>query len=163
MSVLLSRALQHSLDIDAEGRAAQATMPRHYRKVEIKYSKFGVEDFDFAFVFFDLLGRRWSAEPSFLFSFYNKTSYSGLETHILNSYTNSLLQVLRFVRPIRKLAEGHIWTNCARENCFLCEAGFLFKMLRDAKGVNCQASNFSRAFSCNAQGTARSVLSDMLS
>lgn len=85
-------------------------------------------------------------------SFYNKTSYSGLETHILNSYTNSLLQVLRFVRPIRKLAEGHIWTNCARENCFLCEAGFLFKMMRDAKGVNCQASNFSRAFSCNAQG-----------
>jgi PAB-dependent poly(A)-specific ribonuclease subunit 2 len=25
-------------------------MPSHYRKVEIKYSRFGVEDFDFGFV-----------------------------------------------------------------------------------------------------------------
>jgi len=34
----------------------------------------------------------------------------------------------------------------------LCEAGFLFRMLEDAKGSNCQASNFSRAFSATPQG-----------
>lgn len=64
------------------------------------------------------------------------------------------MQALRFVRPLRELAEGHIWTSCPRENCLLCEAGFLFKMLSDAKGVNCQASNFSKAFSSSQQGTA---------
>lgn len=34
----------------------------------------------------------------------------------------------------------------------LCESGFLFRMLEDAQGTNCQASNFSRAFSSTAQG-----------
>ena len=34
----------------------------------------------------------------------------------------------------------------------LCESGFLFRMLEDAKGINCQASNFSRAFSATPQG-----------
>lgn len=107
-------------------------MPKHYRKVEIKYSRFGVEDFDFGF--------------------YNKTSYSGLETHITNSYTNSLLQALHYTGPIRTLAESHTFAACLKENCLLCEAGFLFRMLGDAKGMNCQATNFSRAFSASPQG-----------
>lgn len=37
----------------------------------------------------------------------------------------------------------------------MCEAGFLFRMLEDAKGTNCQASNFSRAFSATPQGESR--------
>ena len=52
------------------------TIPKVYRKVEIEYSKFGVEDFDFGF--------------------YNRTPFSGLETHILNSYTNPLVQVMHY-------------------------------------------------------------------
>ncbi|KAM0277743.1 hypothetical protein ACHAQH_005604 [Verticillium albo-atrum] len=50
--------------------------PPMYRNVEIKYSKFGVDDFDFGY--------------------YNRTTYSGLEIHIANSYANALLQVLHF-------------------------------------------------------------------
>lgn len=90
--------------------------------------------------------------------FYNKTQYSGLETHITNSYTNSLLQALHYMQPIRTLAKSHTFEACPKENCLLCEAGFLFRMLEDAKGMNCQASNFSRAFGANPQGECCSLL-----
>ncbi|KAI9313283.1 ubiquitin carboxyl-terminal hydrolase-domain-containing protein [Dichotomocladium elegans] len=109
-------------------------MPNHYRRVEIQYSKFGIEDFDFGY--------------------YNRTTYGGLETHIRNSYCNSLLQMLFYVNPLRKIAVSHIKISCARENCLLCELGFLFRMLEDSKGQNCQATNFLRAFSSFPQAGA---------
>lgn len=113
-------------------------IPKYYRKVEIKYSRFGVEDFDFGF--------------------YNRTTYSGLETDIVNSYTNALLQALHYSQPIRAVAKAHICVECQKENCLLCEAGFLFRMLEDAKGTNCQASNFSRAFSATPQASALGLM-----
>ncbi|POW13561.1 hypothetical protein PSHT_07745 [Puccinia striiformis] len=113
-------------------------MPKWYRQVEIKYSKFGIEDFDFGF--------------------YNNTQYSGLETHIVNSYTNSLLQILYHTIPVRKVAESHISLSCLRTNCMLCELGFLFKMMDDASGVNCQTSNFSRSFSINQKAIALELM-----
>ncbi|KAK8846644.1 PAB-dependent poly(A)-specific ribonuclease subunit PAN2 [Kwoniella newhampshirensis] len=115
-------------------------IPKYYRKVEIKYSKFGIEDFDF--------------------EFYNRTKYSGLETDILNSYTNALLQALHYISPIRAVATAHICVDCKKEHCLLCEAGFLFRMLEDAKGRNCQASNFSRAFSATPQASALGLMDD---
>ncbi|TDL27635.1 hypothetical protein BD410DRAFT_782767 [Rickenella mellea] len=108
-------------------------IPRAYRKVEIEYSKFGVEDFDFAF--------------------YNRTEYSGLETHIMNSYTNAMVQVMHYSLPIRRLAKSHITTNCPREHCLLCELGFVSRMLEDARGTNCQASNFCKTVGALAQAS----------
>ncbi|ORX88696.1 cysteine proteinase [Basidiobolus meristosporus CBS 931.73] len=105
-----------------------------YRRVEIKYSRFGVEDFDFGY--------------------YNKTHFSGLETHITNSYCNSLLQVLFFIPTLKNIAKSHVKSNCPKEFCLLCELGFLFQMLEDAKGRNCQATNFLRAFSTIPQAVA---------
>lgn len=99
-------------------------VPSVYRQVQIEYSKFGVEDFDFGF--------------------YNRTSYSGLETHILNSYTNAIVQAMHYIWPIRRVAKAHIATNCPREHCLFCELGFVFRMLEDAKGTNCQSSNFCK-------------------
>lgn len=101
-------------------------VPAMYRNVEIKYSKFGVDDFDF--------------------EYYNKTNFSGLETHIKNSYINPLLQLMRFIPWIRNLALHHTASNCLFETCLLCELGFLFDMLEKASGQNCQATNFLKTF-----------------
>ena len=84
--------------------------------------------------------------------FYNRTEYSGLETHILNSYTNAIVQVMHYLLPIRRLAKSHIATDCPREHCLLCELGFVARMLEDAKGINCQASNFCKTVGVLAQG-----------
>ena len=48
-------------------------VPKPYRRVEIVYSKMGIEGFDF--------------------QHYNKTSFAGLEIHIPNAYCNAMLQV----------------------------------------------------------------------
>ncbi|KAH7032044.1 ubiquitin carboxyl-terminal hydrolase-domain-containing protein [Linnemannia elongata] len=121
---------QDDTDVDL----ATGIVPKYYKRVEIKYSKFGVEDFDFGF--------------------YNKTQFGGLETHIANSYCNALLQVLFFTPLLRTLAKAHIGQACPRENCLTCELGFLFRMLEDANGQNCQARNFLRAFSTIPQASA---------
>ena len=85
-------------------------------------------------------------------SFFNSTNYSGLETHILNSYTNSIVQAMHYIHPVRALAKAHITVDCPREHCLLCEMGFVFRMLEDARGTNCQASNFCKTVGVLAQG-----------
>ncbi|KAF8758936.1 hypothetical protein RHS01_02539 [Rhizoctonia solani] len=84
-----TRTTRKASDVDAVtehfGDTSISEIPKPYRRVEIMYSKFGVEDFDFGY--------------------YNKTKYSGLETHIVNSYTNALLQALHYVHSVRRVAQ----------------------------------------------------------
>lgn len=87
--------------------------------------------------------------------YYNKTKFSGLETHIANSYANPLLQLFRFTTMVRNLALQHTATSCVDENCLLCELGYLVDMLEKASGQNCQATNFLKTFS--GQRAARSL------
>ncbi|KAK9440964.1 Exonuclease, RNase T/DNA polymerase III [Metarhizium brunneum] len=123
-----------------EIESKKSDVPVMYRNVEIKYSKFGVDDFDFGF--------------------YNKTRYSGLEIHISNSYANSLLQIMHFTPLIRNLALQHAATACVSEICLLCELGFLFDMLQKADGSICQATNLLRTLSSHPQAGPLGLLEE---
>ena len=111
-----------------------------YSNVEIKYSRFGVDDFDFRY--------------------YNKTDFSGLETHIANSYTNALLQLYKFMPLIRNLALQHAATSCFADPCHLCELGFLFDMLEKAAGQNCQATNLLKTLSASPEASKLGILEE---
>ncbi|BCS20566.1 poly(A)-specific ribonuclease [Aspergillus puulaauensis] len=113
-----------------------------YSNVEIKYSRFGVDDFDFRF--------------------YNQTNFSGLETHIANSFTNSLLQLFKFIPLIRNVALHHAATSCIAESCLLCEMGYLFDMLEKANGQNCQATNLLKTFSSFREASSLGLLEENL-
>ncbi|WFC99358.1 poly(A)-specific ribonuclease [Malassezia yamatoensis] len=105
-------------------------LPGYYRLLSIQYSKFGVEDFDFGY--------------------YNKTPFAGLEAPTLGSgasYVNAYLQALQYTHPVRAFAIRHILMPCPNDQCLLCEAGFLFRMLEDANGCHCQSTTFARVFS----------------
>ncbi|KAH7093275.1 PAB-dependent poly(A)-specific ribonuclease subunit PAN2 [Paraphoma chrysanthemicola] len=148
-----TRASQSPSEVDAKAVETMETLtdlhlddvtrkdvPAMYGNVEIKYSKFGVDDFDFAY--------------------YNQTSYSGLETHITNSYANPLLQLFRFTPLIRNLALQHTASPCLFESCLLCELGFLIDMLEKAAGLNCQASNFLKTFSGLSNAVSLNLLEE---
>lgn len=107
-------------------------VPALYQNVEIQFSKYGVDDFDF--------------------EFYNKTRYAGLENHIANSYANSLLQVLHFTPLVRNLALQHAATDCLSEKCLLCEIGFLSDMLQKTEGSSCHASNLLKCLANHPPG-----------
>lgn len=136
---------------ETEIESKKSDVPVMYRNVEIKYSKFGVDDFDFGYV--DMETTACAAITNGFCRYYNKTKYSGLEIHISNSYANSLLQIMHFIPLIRNVALRHAATSCLSEICLLCELGFLFDMLQKAEGSICQATNMLKTLSNHPQGS----------
>ncbi|KAI1364122.1 PAB-dependent poly(A)-specific ribonuclease subunit PAN2 [Xylaria arbuscula] len=116
---------------DSKLESHKIEVPELYQHVEISYSRFGIDDFDFGY--------------------YNNSSYSGLQNHIVNAYANPLLQIMHYTPLIRNIALQHAATACVDQQCLLCELGFLFDMLYKAEGEACDASNFTKTLSYHPQ------------
>lgn len=103
------------------------TIPNAFKKLEILYSRFGIDDFDF--------------------DYYNKTRFSGLECHVDNSYTNSLLQLYRFVPEIFNFVIGNLAVENLNPESLLTELGYLYDMLIKADGKHYRPTNFQHTLS----------------
>ncbi|CUS23225.1 LAQU0S08e04896g1_1 [Lachancea quebecensis] len=99
-------------------------VPPAYTKLQMVYGKYGVEDFDF--------------------KAFNKTQLSGLECDIENSYTNSILQLYRFVPEFYNFVVSSLKEEPGLENSILAELGYLYDMMDKAKGVVCRSANFQK-------------------
>lgn len=112
--------------------------PPCYERLEIRYSKFGVDDFDF--------------------DYYNRSqgAIAGLENHLDNSYVNSLLQVYRFTPIFYNMVTSSLLheylpndenTIMNKHNThgssILNELAYLFDMMHNAGSRNVSISNFS--------------------
>ncbi|KAJ1912454.1 poly(A)-specific ribonuclease [Mycoemilia scoparia] len=122
----------------SNSRSHTGIVPLHLQKVKIQYSKFGIDDFDFAY--------------------YNMTKYGGLESDVHNSYCNALLQVLYYTNGLRELACAHCMITCSIENCLLCDLGFLFFSLKHSNGRNCHATNFLRVLAARPESNALGLI-----
>lgn len=113
-------------------------VPSCYSRLEIHYSKFGVDDFDF--------------------DYYNQSGglYCGLENHLDNSYVNPLLQIYRFTPVfyntvteslleewLPNSSEAILNQSNAQGSSILNELAYLFDMMHNAGGRNVSISNFS--------------------
>lgn len=134
-----------------QSRKDKNQVPNCYKRLEIQYSKFGVQDFDF--------------------DYYNKSlgndKLPGLENQVDNLYINSLLQLYRFSPIFYNAVVACVlpeWlpTDCIDTNpkglSILNELGYLYDMMYKSHGENVKISNFSQTLNSHPVAKAQHLL-----
>lgn len=111
-------------------------VPQCYSKLLIKYSRFGIEDFNF--------------------DIFNNTNFSGLENNLDNSYLNSILQIYKYQSNFQNVVLKNLFKEWLpndantilnqrnfKGSSLLNELGYLYDMLNKSNGKNFKISNFS--------------------
>lgn len=127
------------------------SVPNCYTRLQIQYSKFGVDDFDF--------------------DYYNQSqgACSGLENHLDNSYTNALLQVYRAAPALYNSVVGSLLAENLPNDpqvlqttpqglSLLVELGYLFDMMQKAEGRNVKIANLSQLLNQSPSAVEAGVL-----
>ncbi|XP_046689236.1 PAN2-PAN3 deadenylation complex catalytic subunit PAN2-like [Homalodisca vitripennis] len=107
-----SRSTAQEQRKNEENSTTFAVIPKRYRKLDLKYSKSGLDDLDM--------------------DQYNKTPFSGLEATLPNSYCKRYDTGAVF--PGASEACGALTTSAHSEFCLCCELAFLFRMLDVSRG-----------------------------
>lgn len=138
-------AAGNSSTIDVVGTAmvqSHTALPAYYKLQEIRLSRLGIEDFDFAH--------------------FNKTPLASIENGHPQSFINAMVHMLIYAVPypglvnnglgghaVRDLLNMHSSSyrerKCQSDNCLVCELSNLSKMMNDAE-CNVQSTNFVRAY-----------------
>lgn len=106
----------------SDDSVARGKVPKIWRQMQVHYSKFGVDDFDF--------------------NFYNSTDYAGLEPLSASRRCNAILQLYRWCPAIYNYCLHTFAKNNWRELTVTGELAIVLDMLAKAKGYHCRATNF---------------------
>lgn len=97
-------------------------IPPAYTKLQLSHGRYGSDNFDF--------------------QAFNKTPYSVLDTDGENVFTNSVLQLYRFVPELFNFVVGCLKDENFQSNSLLTELGYLYDMMERSRGKVCRSANF---------------------
>lgn len=113
-------------------------IPPAYSQLPFTYGKYGSDNFDF--------------------QAYNNTEFSGLDTDVDNSYTNSIIQLYRFVPEVFNFFVGCLKDENFDKPSLLSELGYLYDMMSRSHGRVCRSANFQATLNCIPQAAISGLL-----
>lgn len=113
-------------------------IPPAYSQLPFTYGKYGSNNFDF--------------------QSYNKTRYSGLDIDVDNSYTNSIIQLYRFVPEVFNFSVCCLKDENFEKPSLLSELGYLYDMMSRSNGVVCKSANFQTVLNSIPQASELGLL-----
>lgn len=108
----------------------EGEVPPAYSKLQLSHGRYGTDNFDF--------------------QAFNQTPFSTLDTDGDNVYTNSILQLYRFIPEVFNLVVGCLKDENFGPGSILTELGYLYDMMDRSQGKICRPTNFQTTFNAKA-------------